>query len=347
MKATTHQDTRLAEEAAEWLTRLNEEPDTDSHADFVAWLKRSPRHMEEFLLVSTTYRLFRGIDPERQIDVQALVAKASADVLRFPTDASAAPEISIDRNNGLRPRRLRPRRLRIAAVVAGLIVVGGVLTALNTLRDDNYSTHTGEQRSLRLEDGSLVHLNTRSRVSVSFSDAVREIRLLEGEALFAVQLDAARPFRVLTRDAVVQAVGTQFNVYERAEGTRVSVVDGRVKVIDHRSKPVLLSAGEQVSVSLNGGIAQRATADIATAVAWRQRRLAFHGATLADVVAEFNRYNEFQLHIEGDGNLGRRITAVFNADEPQALLEFLEREPSVRLERRGDAAVIHAAQGGG
>jgi hypothetical protein len=44
---------------------------------------------------------------------------------------------------------------------------------------------------------------------VRFSERVRDIRLVRGETFFKVQHDAVRPFRVHTRDAVIQAVGTQ------------------------------------------------------------------------------------------------------------------------------------------
>ena len=54
--------------------------------------------------------------------------------------------------------------------------------------------------------------------------------MLRGEALFRVHHDAGRPFRVYTDDAIVQAVGTQFDVYRRDDGTVVSVLEGRVDV---------------------------------------------------------------------------------------------------------------------
>ena len=328
-------DTRLAEEAAEWLIRLAEESCESTKTEFVAWLKRSPRHVEEFLLVSTAQQLVSDRDANRDIDLAALLAETHMDVAEFPSQARAreaamGPAVS---------RRSRVTRLAMAAAVA-MLFLGGLFWLTGHHATRTYATGVGEQRALHLEDGSLLHLNTRSRVSVAYSDHAREVRLLAGEALFNVEGDPKRPFRVLTPHAVVQAVGTQFNVYERSEATRVAVVQGRVKIIEKGSPPVLLGAGEEAVVRANGAIARASRPDIDTAVAWRQRRLSFHGATLAEVVSEFNRYNQRQIELEGPNTPGRRITAVFNADDPEALLRFLEHEPNVELQRRRGSAVI-------
>lgn len=49
----------------------------------------------------------------------------------------------------------------------------------------------------------MLHLNTQSRVDVRFSSATREVRLLDGEALFTVAHDSTRPLRVHAKDVVV------------------------------------------------------------------------------------------------------------------------------------------------
>src|SRR6185312_16380584 len=58
----------------------------------------------------------------------------------------------------------------------------------------------------------------------------RDVELIEGQALFAVAHDVARPFIVSAGNAAVRAVGTQFDVYRKQTGTTVTVVEGRVAV---------------------------------------------------------------------------------------------------------------------
>jgi transmembrane sensor len=91
-----------------------------------------------------------------------------------------------------------------------------------------YSTDIGEQRTLALTDGSTVELNARTKIRVAYTDQTRTIELLEGQALFKVAKDPNRPFVVGSDGTRVRAVGTQFDVYKKSNGTQVTVVEGRV-----------------------------------------------------------------------------------------------------------------------
>jgi transmembrane sensor len=93
------------------------------------------------------------------------------------------------------------------------------------------ATETGEQRFVSLVDGSTLELNSRSRVRIRFSDRERDVDLIEGQALFHVAKDVARPFIVKSGTTLVRAVGTQFDVYRKVSGTTVTVVEGRVAVL--------------------------------------------------------------------------------------------------------------------
>jgi transmembrane sensor len=97
-------------------------------------------------------------------------------------------------------------------------------------RYPTFSTDIGERRSLTLADGSMVDLNARSQLRVEFSKTERRVELLNGQALFQVAKDKARPFIVHCGDATVRAVGTQFDVYRKDSGTTITVLEGRVAV---------------------------------------------------------------------------------------------------------------------
>src|SRR5690606_22885018 len=126
-------------------------------------------------------------------------------------------------------RTSRWKSWALAAALAGAALVAWQqLPLMNGA--ELYHTRLGEQRSFKLDDGSILYLNTQSRARVDYSGAARDVHLIEGEALFIVARDSARPFRVHAGEATIQAVGTQFNVYRRADATLVSVVDGRVRI---------------------------------------------------------------------------------------------------------------------
>jgi transmembrane sensor len=81
-----------------------------------------------------------------------------------------------------------------------------------------------------LPDGSTIDLNARSKVRVRFSEQGRHVDLLEGQALFRVAKDKARPFIVAVNGTRVRAVGTQFDINQRKRGVVVTVVEGTVAV---------------------------------------------------------------------------------------------------------------------
>src|SRR5258706_2080307 len=129
-------------------------------------------------------------------------------------------------------RKVRPTRAALAMAASILLVSGLSMVSRYVLHSTpSYSTDVGEQRSLVLEDGSTVELNSRSRIRVAFNNTERSVHLMEGQALFHVARNPARPFVVHSGSARVRAVGTEFDVYRRATGTVVTVVEGRVAVL--------------------------------------------------------------------------------------------------------------------
>jgi transmembrane sensor len=354
---------RIAEEAADWVFRIEEDSTPACKAEFVRWIQRSPEHMDEFLLARTTVAELSKLDAQHQIDINALLAAPGAEVVAL-SERAEPPFDGDDSVLRLAPSR-RQGRLQVAALAACAVLAAGLWFALSHSRD-TYATRVGEQRTVKLDDGSFVFLNTHSRVRVRFSDKEREVQLLEGEALFDVAHSPSRPFRVRTRTALIEAVGTQFNVYQRANGTAVTVLEGRVRVSPERSElarpqpaertdaigrgaqstqdsseptPKLLAAGEEALVKADGQVMNQNSST--TAVAWRERKLIFNDAPLGEIVAEFNRYNRLELRIEDSALAGQRLTGTFAADRPQALLGFLATDRDMQVEwQSGDTVVI-------
>lgn len=332
----------LNEEAAAWLLRLENDSSLDTETEFRRWIERSADHVQTFLEVTAIDRDLYGLDAQRQVDLDELIAAVRDDA---PNIFSLPKRTEILNFDGSRRRRLG---WSAAAAVSALAVLSGLFLTTRHFQSDVYKTALGEQRAVKLEDGSLVQLNTLTRIEVHYTGHAREVRLLEGEALFTVERDGARPFRVVTGSTVVQALGTQFNIYRRNGSMTVSVVDGRVKISSVDS-PVandapaadraVLSAGEAAHVE-SGLVTRQGKDNVAKSISWRQRQLSFDHDALSQVVEQFNRYNRLQIRIV-DAELSRReLEGVFNADEPQALLDFLKLDRGLKFEQRGDELLI-------
>jgi transmembrane sensor len=234
---------QILEEASAWFVDFNEEEvDQAGSEEFIAWLRRSPEHVRAFLQVSAFWEDAGTLGKRCNLDIDGLVARAKAEhnvyaltsTARDSTsDAATTSEQSAaaSRSPEALWERSRSKRLWLAAAASILMVLGiGTIAWYSDYRGANYATEIGEQRSITLEDGSSVELNSRSRIQVRFTKTQRSVDLLEGQALFTVAKNPARPFIVATGDGQVRAVGTQFDVYRKHSGTVVTVVEGRVAV---------------------------------------------------------------------------------------------------------------------
>jgi transmembrane sensor len=95
-----------------------------------------------------------------------------------------------------------------------------------------YASAIGKHTSIPLPDGSVVVLNTNSRIKVEYTQDHRNIFLIQGEAHFDVAKNKNRPFRVHAGKGRVEAVGTAFTVYLRKEDVEVLVTEGKVELAE-------------------------------------------------------------------------------------------------------------------
>jgi transmembrane sensor len=342
-------ETLHAQQASAWLEILRQ-PTATQRAEFVAWLKESPRNVRDFLSMYALDQALSEFDAERQHDIESLVAQADRRIVHVADRFKHVTLPTMSQHYW--------RSVAIAASVA-LIALGAVLLMPKGPGWQEFQTVAGEQRAFELEDGSVMYLNTRSRVALRFSKQVRDVKLLEGEALFKVHHDASAPFRVHTSTAMVQAVGTQFNVYARSEGTEVAVIEGRVKVsseikgaalstdnngeaavVPGDSASISLGASEVAQINRGGAVSVHVVADVNDTIAWRERRLIFREDSLATIVQEFNRYNREQILLDNAAIATRVYTGVFDADDPESLVEVLAHEADLAVEQSGQDIVV-------
>ncbi len=330
--------------AAEWLTALQaQDLSLRDRERFAEWLRRSPVHVDEFLrLTALQGHLTRwpGLHDIDLASLEAEVAQGGAAVVplaALPPEAAA----SIDQ-----PRRLQPvwRFAATAAVVLAAAAWSFVEHPAWFGGAERYVTAVGEQRSVTLADGSHVQLNVRSDLSARVDEHARDLQLEAGEALFKVAQDSARPFRVHTPQAVIEALGTEFNVHVAQGRTIVTLLEGRVAVTPAASasganQSIALQPGQQLQVAGDAAAIPRPQpGDPAAAMAWTQRRLVFDNAPLAQVAAEFNRYSRQSLVVNDPRLRDARITAVFDADDIQAFVDSLMEAGRFEVTRQPNGA---------
>ena len=345
-------NSQIYEDASEWVVKHRE---TDLNANekvrFDAWLRESPQHVRAYLEISAVWEDVASIDPNLNVGADELIARARAEGNVVSLESSAHPVTETSRPQGKAPI-LRRGRVYFGLAASLVLAIAGIWLYQQRYV---YSTAIGEKRSIVLSDGSTVELNSRSRIRVRYSDAERDIELIEGQALFEVAKNPQRPFVVNAHGTRIRAVGTQFDVYMKPSGTVVTVVEGKVSVMGAPHGPILgvsarasqeapavadpakgtifLAAGEQVTVvpTTDFSALPRRT-NVEAATAWTQRRLVFDFSPLTEVAQEFNRYNARPLIIEDPQLAEFHVSGVFSSLEPSLLIRFLRAQPELTVE---------------
>jgi len=216
--------------------------------------------------------------------------------------------------------------MAIAATLA-TVAIGGTVWYVQR---NSVTTAVGEQRSITLEDGSRVFLNTDTQASVEYNSHERRMLLDKGEALFEVARESRRPFIVSAGFAQIEALGTSFVVRRDPQKLAVTLVEGKISVAEAESssgklapqKAKILSPGERLTM-----VAHRAaTLDVPVLdklTAWQRGQVAFDSVPLADAVTEMNRYSATKLVVEQPEAAGIQIGGIFRTGDAISFAEAM------------------------
>jgi transmembrane sensor len=262
---------------------------------------------------------------------------------RFSVASGPARAALLQSREGIR-RRVRKLGSGLASIVAvfGLALFAGerYLPIDYWLADQR--TATGEQRTIRLDDGTLINLNTHSAVDVRFDDKQRRVILQEGEILIETGHGDARPFIVETREGRMRALGTRFLVKREEQGTRLSVLQSAVAAHPQSSpEEQVLREGQQMLIRSDGLgpiVALNLGAD-----AWTRGMLVVDNARLEDLVHEIGRYRPGLLGVAPEV-ADLRITGSFPLQNTDLALSALLPTLPVQIEHRTQWWVTVAAK---
>jgi transmembrane sensor len=301
MTSATHASSAIRQDAADWLMRL-QDADSAGEADWIefdAWLSASPAHAAAYDEALAVWSDLGAIAPDLK--------------------AAAAP-VSL-------ASRARPSRRLIgwgvAAAAAAVLAVAVMPMAINPTQ--TYETGRGQTRTVALSDGSTIHMNAGSKISVRMTGSERQVAMNDAQAVFDVAKDAKRPFLITVGDRTVRVVGTEFDVSHRGDALAVTVRRGIVEVRPDAASAdgaVRLVHGQRLDHAI-GGDSRVSAVNPDEAFAWRAGRLIYRDRPLAEVVAELNRQFDRDIRL-ADATTGRqRVSGVLVLDDEKAVIERL------------------------
>ena len=324
--------------AEDWLIALSDSDKSsfDEHA-FRDWLNASPQNADQFLQQQA---IWLGVPQAAQgIDVDALLTQLSP-IKEFPQNDAGVSVNASQYDELIKPRNRAWTWLSAAASVVIVVAVVVLYRFDNQPIVQEHLTALGEMRQIGLEDGSQMHLNTRSNVEVTFEKHYRLAQIFQGEAFFDITPDPDRPFFIDSQGTLVRVLGTKFNVRLYPDKTVVSVLEGSVSVSRGAFTSAGVKVGDYTLISSDQAVVPLSEAqaevvlkrgiDINQVLAWTENRMVFKDDTLSEIISEFNRYIDVPLVFEDDAIGQLKMTGVFSTDDTDAFLAVLSQTMSLQ-----------------
>lgn len=187
------------------------------------------------------------------------------------------------------------RYAAVAAVFALLLGTGLYITqsnkvdhllnanAKNRISKSYYETNDSEIKKIKLSDGSVLHLNGGTKLSLvenEFNKSKREVWLENGEAFFEVKKDPTKPFIVHSGKLETIVRGTSFNIKAYAELNEnvISVRSGKVEIKKGEETLGLYIKNTQLTYYSEENRSVSEKANWEDAAAWINGVLVFHNA---------------------------------------------------------------------
>jgi len=310
-------------DAADWVVRLQSpELSEDEAVGFDAWLSADPAHAAAY---------------DAALSVMLEVERTAPAIAR-----------------GLAATR-RPRR---QAAARGWILAGGLAAAatialavmpFGALRPatQDFTTAKGQQRTVRLADGSTLQINAGSRLSVTLGRHERGVVMAQGEAVFDVAADRARPFTIAVGDRTVRVVGTRFDVRHRGDQLSVTVERGVVEVRPAGDAPGRiwrLHPGQRLDTAQGAAAVQLSAVDPQQVESWRTGRLIYRDQPLGDVVADLNQQFPTPIILEDPALAQVRVSGVLVLDDQSAVIRRLALLAPIKALPSGQAVLLRSDQ---
>ncbi len=187
----------------------------------------------------------------------------------------------------------------------------------------------GDRQQIRLSDGSTIVLDAGSTLKYPerFDNDNREV-FLNGEGFFEVTPNPEKPFFVHAGDALVQVLGTKFNVraWQKYKRVQVAVAGGKVSLnsVNGAIKDeVILTSGLSSIVPENGMPSQPQMIDIEKHLGWMHNEVIFDNTPLHVILFQLERWYDLQFEL-ADSSYGKEhLTLHIQSTSIKDILELI------------------------
>lgn len=209
---------------------------------------------------------------------------------------------------------IRPRSYSISRIAASIAIILCSAFASYLLYDHfighedkiesniyTFEVEPGQKGSMRLADGTIVHLNSASKISFAGDyNSEKRVVTLKGEAYFEVAKNPDKRFVVTCNGVEIEALGTEFNVkaYPADSVITTTLAKGKVKVFNNEQSVTLLPNGVATYHMKQQTIQSSTVDDISVANYWRTGQLVFEAEPLSSIARTMERMYNVKICID-------------------------------------------------
>ncbi|MCU4675982.1 FecR domain-containing protein [Catenovulum sp. 2E275] len=336
---------KIDEQALHWLMELDRGDMSEFRKlELVSWINLSDKHKQSLLAHA---KLWDELD----------VLSELADIIPYQAQNTVK----------------KPKYYLYAASVVMVVLMAAFISYFSFMQQphmqpanqiafkQSYQTEKGEIKQIKLPDGSLLTLNTDSRVTAQFDLNYRNIELEHGELHIKVAHNSEKPLNILVDDKMIQAVGTAFNVqYLAKDDIQLIVSEGKVMLAQNKllndkvnfaklDKPLnqtlLVQAGQKLAIddahSINSlkALVEDISANLEVNLSWLSGSLTFSGEPMAEAIAQVNRYLKHPIQL-ADEVKSIRVIGRFEQGKLDSFLNDLQRNFEVRLSQNSAGEIF-------
>jgi len=209
------------------------------------------------------------------------------------------------------------------------------------------AVENGQRTHLNLPDGTHIVLDAGSRLEypLRFSHS-REV-FLYGEAYFEVTHHQNKPFCVHANHATIRVLGTRFNVraWKENPAVAVTVSEGRVALSsldESAQKTVIIPKGYYSSLTEEGLPTTPIPVDVESNLRWRYNEIRFKDASVGEVMAQLQRWYDYQFDVDDISILKQRMTVHIQMTNIDDVLELMSILTDTKITKDGKTIKVRA-----
>jgi transmembrane sensor len=314
-------------QAADWLARLHADDRTAEDEDaFRSWLQSDKVHEEAFESASSIWTAVGGLRGE---------LRPTSPLLERQSLATEGADDDVPGTSAGMTRR---------AVMAGggaLVVTAGISLGWQTAYAGVITTNVGEQRRVVLEDGTRAMLDTNTRIRFRAKSDIRLLSLESGRIDLDIAVEA-RPFVLDMGNRQATTASARLDVSRTDGGLHLTAISGSARIDGPSGRPVALTTGSRIAM-IEGREDQVDRPELEDLIAWQGGRLVFRDDTIAQAIAEMNRYSHRALVVTDPKVATMRFSGAYRVGDPEAFAHSLGVLLPIRVMPEGDTIRIVAA----